>query len=507
MKTKIISAKQAAEMITDNSTVTICGCNQYVVPEAILSALEQRFLETGKPNNLVDFHTVGVGRAPGAGLDHLAHEGLIKKSIGSSWDADKLTKLIDEGKIEGHQLPMGVTYQLLRTLANGGKGLLTKVGLGVFPDPRVEGTALNEKTSNDMVEVVEVNGDEYLFYKAIPIDFAILRGTTADTEGNISMEKEVLSLGIVAQALATKACGGKVIVQVERLVEAGTIPTRMVEIPGMLVDAVVVDPNQRQLLTHEGYDPSFTGEVKSPVPDIPNVPKDLPARYVLKRAALEMKGHKIVNLGAGMPREMPRIAYEEGIDKDHIFTVEHGALGGVNPGGLFFALQHNPKVLFDAPSLFDLYNAGFLDISYLGFAEIDREGNVNVSKFAGRVKGCGGFIDITHKTRKIVFCGTFTAGGLDASFETDKVTINQEGKHMKFVDKVEQKTFSAKNAIAKGQEVYYITERCVFQLTQDGIELIEMAPGISLEEDILAHMKFKPIISKDLKIINPKVYQ
>lgn len=507
MKTKVVSAQEAAEMITDNSTVTICGCNQYVVPEAVLTALENRFLETGKPRNLTDFHTVGVGRAPGAGLDHLAHEGLIHKSIGSSWDAAKLTKMIDEGKVQGHQFPMGVTYQLLRTLANGGKGYLTKVGLGVFPDPRIEGTALNEKTENNMVEVVEVDNEEYLFYKATPIDFAILRGTTADTEGNISMEKEVLSLGIVAQALAAKANGGKVIVQVERLAEAGTIPTRMVEIPGLLVDAVVVDSDQRQFLTHEGYDPSYAGEIKSPLPEIPNVPKDNPARYVLRRAAQEMDGHKVVNLGAGMPREMPRIAYEAGIDHDHTFTVEHGALGGVNPGGLFFALQHNPRMLIDAPSLFDLYDAGFLDMSYLGFAEIDKEGNVNVSKFGGRVTGCGGFVDITYKTRKIVFCGTFTAGGLDASFDSNEVTINQEGRHVKFVDKVEQKTFSAKNAMAKGQDIYYVTERCVFQLTEKGVELIEVAPGISVEEDILAHMSFKPIISESLKTIDSQVYK
>ncbi|WP_067725045.1 acyl CoA:acetate/3-ketoacid CoA transferase [Oceanobacillus damuensis] len=507
MKPNIVSAKEAAEMITDNSTITICGCNQYVVPEAILTALEKRFLETGKPNNLVDFHTVGVGRAPGAGLDHLAHEGLIRKTIGSSWDAAKLTKMIEEGKIEGHQLPMGVTYQLLRTLANGSKGYLTKVGLSVFPDPRVEGTALNEKTENNMVEIVEVDGEEYLFYKATPIDFAIIRGTTADTEGNISMEKEVLSLGIVAQALATKASGGKVIVQVERIAEAGTIPTRLVEIPGMLVDAVVVDPEQRQLLTHDGYDPSFAGEIKSPVPEISKVPKEKPARYILKRAAKEMEGYKVVNLGAGMPREMPRISYEEGTENEHIFTVEHGALGGVNPGGLFFALQHNPRMLIDSPSLFDLYDAGFLDISYLGFAEIDKEGNVNVSKFGGRVQGCGGFVDITYKTRKIVFCGTFTAGGLNASFVEDKVTINQEGKHQKFVDQVEQITFSAKNAIEKGQEIYYVTERCVFQLTNKGFELIEIAPGISVEEDILPHMRFKPIISEQLKTIDSCIYR
>src|SRR5699024_6656561 len=263
---------------------------------------------------------------------------------------------------------------------------------GVFPDPRVEGTAINRKTKNDLVDLVKINNEDYLFYKATPIDFAILRGTTADIKGNISMEKEVLTLGVLAQALATKASGGKVIVQVERIADEGTIPTRLVEIPGELVDMVVVDENQKQYLTHEGYDPSLSGEIKTPLKKFPIIAKDSPSRYILKRAAKELKGNKIVNLGAGMPREMPNLAYEYNFYDNYTFTVEHGALGGKNPGGLGFSLQHNPTMLIDSPSLFDLYDAGFLDVTYLGFAEIDKQGNVNVSKFAGKIQGCGGFV-------------------------------------------------------------------------------------------------------------------
>ena len=507
MAVPVISAREAAEMITDGATITICGCNMYLIPEAILQEIENRYLETGHPRDLVDFHTVGLGRLPDRGLNHLAHEGLLRKTVGSSWDAPKITEMIEKELIEAHQLPMGVTYHLLRALANGEKGYMTKVGLGAFPDPRVEGTALNRRTANDMVELVRLFGEEYLYYKAIPIDFAILRGTTADTEGNISMEKEPLSLGVVAQALATKACGGKVIVQVERLVEGGSIPTRQVEIPGMLVDAVVIDPNQRQIIDREEYDPSFSGELRMPVPRFPTVPHDQPERYILKRAAMELKGNKIVNLGAGMPRDIPRIVFEEGKYGDYVFTVEHGALGGINPGGVLFSLQHNPRMLLDSPSLFGLYDAGFLDISFLGFAQIDKEGNLNVSKFSGKVTGCGGFVDIVHKTRKIVFCGTFTAGGLKVEIEEGKVAIRQEGKVKKFINRVEQKTFSGKNALEKGQDIYYITERCVFRLTSQGLVLTEVAPGISVERDILPHMEFKPLIADDLKIIDPSVYR
>ncbi|MET3505726.1 acyl CoA:acetate/3-ketoacid CoA transferase [Halalkalibacter oceani] len=502
---KVISAKEAAEIIKDESTITVCGCNQYLIPDAILQAIEERFLETGSPRQLTDFHTVGLGREVGKGLDRFAHEGLLKKSIGSSWDANRLTKMIADNKIEGHQLPMGVTYHLLRAIANGQKGYLTQVGLGVFPDPRIEGTALNEKTANDIVELVKVDGEDYLFYKTLSIDYAILRGTTADCEGNISMEKEPLSLGVLAQALATKASGGKVIVQVERLVEGGTISTRMVEIPAILVDFVVVDSNQKMLITSDEYDYSFSGELRIPHPELPAVPTGA-NRFILRRASLDMEGHSIVNLGAGIPRDMPRIMFEEGRYDDFTFTVEHGALGGMNPGGVLFSLQHNPRMLLDSPSLFDLYDSGFLDISYLGFAQIDQEGNVNVSKFSGRIAGCGGFVDITHKTKKIVFCGTFSAGGLQVEYKHGAVTIVQEGKMKKFVEQVEQCTFSAKNALRKGQEIYYVTERCVFQLTENGPELIEIAPGISLEDDILPFMEFSPGISDQLKKIDSDVY-
>lgn len=506
MTVQIITAAEAAEMIRDDSVITVCGCNQYLIPESILEAIESRFLEKGHPKNLIDFHTVGLGRLPGKGLDHFAHEGLLKKTIGSSWDANKITKLVSDNKIEGHQLPMGVTYQLLRATANGQKGYITKVGLDVFPDPRIEGTALNEITQNDLVEVVSINGEDYLYYKTTPIDYAILRGTTADTEGNISMEKEPLSLGVVAQAMATKASGGKVIVQVERLVEAGSIPTRMVEIPGMLVDAIVIDANQKQIITKDEYNPSFSGELRVPFPELETLPQG-PNRLILKRAAFEMEGKKIVNLGAGIPRDMPRIMNQQNPDHDYTFTVEHGALGGRNPGGVLFSLQHNPKMLLDSPSLFDLYDSGFLDISFLGFAQIDKDGNVNVSKFSGRIAGCGGFVDITHKTKKIVFCGTFSAGGLEVEVANQEVSIKQEGKVKKFVKEVEQKTFSAKKAIAQGQEIYYVTERCVFQLTENGPVLIEIAAGLSVEKDILPLMDFKPIISEKLKTMNSSVYE
>jgi len=510
-KGKLVSAEEAVRIIRDRDTIATDGFVGACFAEEIAVALEKHFLEKGTPRDLTVVYAAGQGDGKERGLNHLGHEGLIRTVIGGHIGlAPKLQRLIRENLIFAYNMPQGVVSHLFRDIAAKKPGTITRVGMGTFIDPRIDGGKLNEKTFRegwDIVELIQIDGEEYLLYKAFPINVAIIRGTTADTDGNISMEKEPLTLEALAIAMAAKNSGGFVIVQVERIAERGTLKSREVEIPGILVDCVVVAPPEHHWQTFaEFYNPSFSGEIKIPMQSIP--PMELgPRKIIGRRAAFELTPNSIVNLGIGMPEGVASVANEEKIIEYLTLTAEPGTIGGMPNGGLNFGTSTNMDCLIDQPSQFDFYDGGGLDTAFLGAAEVDEEGNVNVSKFGSRFVGPGGFINISQNAKKVVFVGTFTAGGLMVTIDDGKLRIDQEGKEKKFTAKVEQKTFSGTYAVQNHKPVLYITERCVFNLTAEGMELTEMAPGIDLQKDILAQMGFRPIVKGTPKLMDDRIFR
>jgi len=419
-----------------------------------------------------------------------------------------MARLVAEGKIEGYSLGQGVILDLVRAQAKGQKGVLTKVGLGTFMDPRLEGGAMNSATKESIVKVVEFEGEEYLWFKAIPIDVAIIRGTTADEKGNLSMEKESIISEAVMLAQAAKNNGGIVIVQAEYLARENSIHPKEVIVPGVLVDHVVIASSQDTQWQTEGcyFNPGFTGAVTVPIGSIPEIPFD--ERIIIaRRAAMELRPNNLVNLGVGIPSNIATIAAEEGCANLITLTTEHGAIGGVPVPLPDFGHSYNPEAILRNYDLMAIYDGGGIDITVLGLAQADHCGNVNVSKFNGRVIGCGGFVNITRAAKKVVFAGTFTAGGLKTAVENGKLVIVKEGKNQKFVDQVEQVTFSGTYAAKAKQPILYITERAVFSLEDGAIELTEVAPGVDIECDILAHMSFKPKISPSLKKMDAGIFR
>jgi propionate CoA-transferase len=510
-KGKVVTAAEAVKIIRDGDTIATDGFVGACFAEEIVIALERHFLEWGTPRNLTIVYAAGQGDGKDKGLNHLGHEGLVGTVIGGHIGmAPKLQRLIRENLIFGYNMPQGVVAHLFRDIAANKPGTITHVGLGTFIDPRIDGGKLNEKTfkeGKDIIDLIHLNGEEYLLYKSFPINVAIIRGTTADTDGNVSMEKEPLTLEALSIAMAAKNSGGFVIVQVERIADRGTLNSRQVKIPGILVDCVVLARPENHCQTFgEVYNPSFSGEIKIPMQSI--APMELGSRKIIaRRAAFELTPNSIVNLGIGMPEGVASVANEEQIIEYLTLTTEPGTIGGMPNGGLNFGTATNMDCLIDQPYQFDFYDGGGLDTAFLGSAEVDEEGNVNVSKFGPRFVGPGGFINISQNAKKVVFVGTFTAGGLKVSITDGKLRIDQEGIEKKFIRQVEQKTFSGRYAVQNNKPVLFVTERCVFNLTAEGMELIEIAPGIDLEKDILAKMGFTPIIKGTPKLMDKRIFQ
>ncbi len=500
-RNKIISVEEAINQIGDGWTIGVEGFVGAGTPDGLCAALGERYVSDGNPKNLTLIHSSGPGDAAQRGANRIAHKGMYKRVISGHYGlVPEIGKLALADDFEAYNLPQGILTNFYRAVAGNRPGVLTKVGLGTFADPRLFGGKINAKAVEDIVEIVELGGEEWLFMKSFPIDCVLIRGTTADRRGNITMEREILTVDALAMAMAARNSGGIVIVQVERIANADSIRSREVIIPGIMVDNVVVARPEHHMQTFATqYRPELSGELRVPLVQMQPLALN-EGKILARRANFELKPYDIINLGIGYPEAVSTVAHEENILDYLTMTVEPGIIGGMPLGGMDFGAAVNGEAVISMPDQFDFYDGGGLDLTCLGFAQCDGSGNVNASKFGPRLAGCGGFIDISQNTKRVLFMGTFTTGGLKVAVEDGEVRILQEGRIRKFVELSDQVTFSARFSDPGTQEVLYITERAVFRLVEGQLELIEVAPGIDIEKDILSHMGFKPVIKDVIKM-------
>ncbi len=513
---KVLTLDDAAALIPNGATVSVSSSSGLGCPDAVLRAIGDRFAATGEPQGLTTLHPIAAGDMYGIdGIDHLARPGLLKRVVAgsypsgpSSMPAPAIWRLIDDGEVEAYNLPSGILFHMHADAAAGRPGVLTKVGLDTFVDPRRQGGKMNAATIEELVRVVAFDGEEWLFFKAIPVEVAIVRGTTADERGNVSMEHEGAYLGALDQALAARANGGIVIVQVARLTAAGSIPPQRVHLPSTLVDHVVLAPEQMQT-TQTAYDPAISGEVRRPEWQLELAPWGTD-KVIARRAAMELRDGEAVNLGFGISALVPRILLEEGLHGAVTWVIEQGAVGGMPLLGFQFGCAANAEAIVPSPAQFTYFQGGGFDRSLLSFLQVDAAGNVNVSRLAARphvTAGAGGFVDITARARHLVFSGYLTAGGLKLEIDDGRLRILHEGSTPKFVEEVEHVTFSGRMARERGQDVTYVTERCVMRLMANGLTVTEIAPGVDLERDVLAQVRLPLRVSPDLTPMDARLFQ
>jgi propionate CoA-transferase len=495
-----VSAAEAAEQVRDEATVALSGNTYRLVAESVLTALEARFVAEGRPRHLQVVYPIMAERAragsggQGTGVNRLAKPGLMRRVVAGSFSRDagkELNTLVTQDAVEAYNLPMGTIFAWIRATAAGSPGLVTPVGIDTFVDPRREGGRMNAATHTPLAQLVTLGGEEALFYPRQPIDVAIVKGTTADEHGNISLERDPFTLGVFYMAMAARNSGGTVIAEVTRTAAAGSLHPRAVVIPAPLVDYVVVACEEFE----DEHDPTMSGEVRVPLrPTRPTLDEKV---VIARRAVREFRPGNVVNLGAGIPMYVvPHVAAQRGVAQRITFTIEQGPIGGLPEVG---GVAVGPSAIIDSLQVFDWYDGGGIDVACLAFGEVDRFGNVNVARFGGMMPGSGGFINIVHAARKVVFCGTLTAKGLRASVSAAGLRIEREGQIRRFVTDVELITFNGEAAVKKGQEVLYVTERAVLRRERDGLVVTEVAPGVDVRNDVLAHVEFPVRVSPDLR--------
>jgi len=511
IKANFISAKEAVSMIKDGDTVCTIAMTMVSASESILKEVEKSFLAEGHPSKLTLVHSCGQSDRKD-GIQHLAHERLIKRIVGSHWGLQpKWMDMISMNQVEAYCLPQGQIAQLYRSMACGLPGKMSKVGLGTFIDPRLEGGKMNDKTAGlpDIVEIITYGSEEYMFYKEIPLDVCIIRGTYCDEMGNLTTTEEAMKLEVLPAVLAAKRYGGKVIAQVKKVVETGSIHPKEVTVPGVFIDAIVVceDPLTDHRQTSSWYfDPSYCGQVRIPHGKIAKTVLN-ERKFIARRGAAELFKGAIVNLGTGIPNDMVGlVCNEENVSEDIMITVESGIYGGLQAGGVDFGIGQNLYAMISHHEQMDFYNGAGVDITYMGLGELGEDGSVNSTKMGAKCTGAGGFIDITQNARKVIFLGTFTAGGAQYAFEDKKIKIIKEGRIKKMVKKVAQVSFNGLISREKKQDVMIVTERAVFKLKKEGVELIEIAPGIDLQSQVLDQMDFLPLISPELKQMDERLF-
>lgn len=507
---KLIPSSLVPSLIPDGGTILSTGITLGGFAEEAFMEIERSFLETGRPRGLTQYWQASVGDMQTRGFSHMCHEGLLVKAVGGhiAGCGKAMTEFCRDNKAAIYNWPQGVCVALLHAIAAKTPGVVTKIGLKTFMDPRHGGGRMNTAATEDLIELVELGGEEWLLYKAPKkIDVAIIRGTLADENGNISMRKEGYKLGQLAAAEAARATGGIVICQVERIVKAGTLNPKEVEVPGILVDYVyTAKPEYHWQTAKSVYNPVFSGEVRVPLDHIPPVPFDV-KKVMARRAAMELRKGFIVNLGVGTPEVVSAVAGEEGCSDLFTLTTEAGGIGGVPAQGNDFGCCWNGEAVIETAGIFDMYDGGTLDAGCLGFLEVGPNGDLNSSSRGGLGVGVGGFMNIAGGAKHVVFISAFTAGKTQYALENGRLAILREGAQKKFVNQLKQISFSGEVALDQGKDITYVTERCVFKLTRAGLELVEIAPGVDLQRDILDQMEFRPVISENLKSMPPEIFQ